>query len=92
MRNVMSNDTMVQLAVNTIRPLDRPQQANSGHPGTPMALRPGLVTPDAAVVDAASHDDGVDTDYGSRHPSVSLDDIRRFRQIDSRAPGHPEYR
>src|SRR5262249_11493719 len=24
-------------------------------------------------------------------PSVSLDDIRRFRQIDSRAPGHPEY-
>jgi transketolase len=25
------------------------------------------------------------------HPSVSLDDIRRFRQLDSRAPGHPEY-
>jgi transketolase len=24
-------------------------------------------------------------------PSVSLDDIRRFRQLDSRAPGHPEY-
>jgi transketolase len=24
-------------------------------------------------------------------PSVTLDDIRRFRQIDSRAPGHPEY-
>jgi len=24
-------------------------------------------------------------------PSVSLDDIRRFRQIGSRAPGHPEY-
>jgi transketolase len=24
--------------------------------------------------------------------SVSLDDIRRFRQIDSKAPGHPEYR
>src|SRR5258705_4306917 len=23
--------------------------------------------------------------------SVSLDDIRRFRQIDSKAPGHPEY-
>jgi transketolase len=23
--------------------------------------------------------------------SVSLDDIRRFRQLDSRAPGHPEY-
>ncbi|HAB18453.1 MAG TPA: transketolase [Verrucomicrobiota bacterium] len=25
------------------------------------------------------------------HPSVTLDDIRRFRQIDSKAPGHPEY-
>jgi transketolase len=25
------------------------------------------------------------------HPSVSLDDIRRFRQLDSKAAGHPEY-
>lgn len=25
-------------------------------------------------------------------PAVSLDDIRRFRQLDSRCPGHPEYR
>jgi transketolase len=25
------------------------------------------------------------------HPSVSLDDIRHFRQLESRAPGHPEY-
>ena len=34
----------------------------------------------------------VDADYEKLgHPSVSLDDIRRFRQIDSRAPGHPEY-
>ena len=24
-------------------------------------------------------------------PSVTLEDIRRFRQIDSKAPGHPEY-
>ena len=24
-------------------------------------------------------------------PSVSLDDIRHFRQLDSKAPGHPEY-
>jgi transketolase len=24
-------------------------------------------------------------------PSVSLDDIKRFRQLDSKAPGHPEY-
>jgi transketolase len=35
----------------------------------------------------------VDPDYeivGA--PSVSLDDIKKFRQLDSRAPGHPEYR
>jgi transketolase len=34
----------------------------------------------------------VDADYERLgHPSVSLDDIRRFRQLDSKAPGHPEY-
>jgi transketolase len=25
-------------------------------------------------------------------PAVSLDDLKRFRQLDSKAPGHPEYR
>jgi transketolase len=35
----------------------------------------------------------VNADYETLgKPSVSLDDIRRFRQLDSRAPGHPEYR
>ena len=34
----------------------------------------------------------VDADYEILgQPSVSLDDIRRFRQLDSKAPGHPEY-
>jgi transketolase len=34
----------------------------------------------------------VDADYEVLgRPSVSLDDIRHFRQLDSRAPGHPEY-
>ena len=34
----------------------------------------------------------VNADYENLgHPSVSLDDIRRFRQLDSKAPGHPEY-
>ena len=34
----------------------------------------------------------VNADYESLgHPSVTLDDIRHFRQLDSRAPGHPEY-
>jgi transketolase len=34
----------------------------------------------------------VDAEYESvGQPSVTLDDIRNFRQLDSRAPGHPEY-
>jgi transketolase len=35
----------------------------------------------------------VDPDYEVvGEPSVSLDDITRFRQLDSKCPGHPEYR
>jgi transketolase len=35
----------------------------------------------------------VDADYERLGlPSVTLNDIRNFRQLDSRAPGHPEYR
>ena len=37
-----SSTSIEQLAINTIRTLsmDGVQQANSGHPGTPMALAP----------------------------------------------------
>src|SRR5438128_8740511 len=35
----------------------------------------------------------VDSDYERLgQPAVTLDDIRRFRQLGSKAPGHPEYR
>jgi transketolase len=35
----------------------------------------------------------VDADYERLgEPAVTLDDIRRFRQLSSKAPGHPEYR
>jgi transketolase len=35
----------------------------------------------------------VDADYEQLgQPAVSLDDIRHFRQLGSKAPGHPEYR
>jgi len=35
----------------------------------------------------------VDPDYEVLgKPAVSLEDLRRFRQLDSKAPGHPEYR
>jgi transketolase len=34
----------------------------------------------------------VNADYETLgHPSVTLDDIRHFRQLESKAPGHPEY-
>jgi transketolase len=34
----------------------------------------------------------VDTEGNdTRRPAVSLEDIRQFRQLDSRTPGHPEY-
>jgi len=119
----MTNNEMVQLAVNTIRTLsiDAVQAAKSGHPGTPMALAPLVYTIWNRVMDFDPQDpiwpnrdrfvlsnghasmllwsvlhltktQAVDADYENLgHPSVSLDDIRRFRQIDSRAPGHPEY-
>src|SRR5258707_7080001 len=42
----MTNEELDQLSINTIRTLsiDAVQQANSGHPGTPMALAPLVYT------------------------------------------------
>ena len=35
----------------------------------------------------------VDSEYKvEQKPAISLDDIKRFRQLDSKTPGHPEYR
>jgi transketolase len=40
-----------------------------------------------------SETQAVNADYERLgEPAVSLDDIRRFRQLGSKAPGHPEYR
>src|SRR4029077_20368612 len=119
----MSDQTLDQLSINTIRTLsiDAVQQANSGHPGTPMALAPLVYTiwnrtmrldPEdpiwpnrdrfvlsnghaSMLLWSVLHLTGtksVNADYERLgEPSVSLDDIRRFRQLDSKAPGHPEY-
>lgn len=116
--------TMDQLSINTIRTLsmDAVQAANSGHPGTPMAMAPTVYTlwqrrlrfdPDDPIwpnrdrfvlsIGHASmllysmlHLTGVkavDADYERLgEPSVTLDDIKRFRQLGSKCPGHPEYR
>jgi len=112
------------LCINTIRTLsmDAVQQANSGHPGTPMALAPVAyclwqnhlrfdpldpVWPnrDRFVLSAGHasmllysllHLAGVRSVNKNYEilgtPSVSLDDIKKFRQLHSKCPGHPEYR
>ena len=119
----MAQDPQVELAINTIRTLsiDAVQQAESGHPGTPMALAPAVYALWNRVMRFDPQDpiwpnrdrfvlsnghasmllwsvlhltrtQAVNADYEMvGHPAVSLDDVRRFRQLDSRAPGHPEY-
>ena len=113
-----------ELSVNTIRTLamDAVQAANSGHPGTPMAMAPTVYTvwqrflrfdPDDPIwpnrdrfVLSIGHASmllysvlhlcgvkAVDAEYERLgEPAVTLDDIKRFRQLDSKCPGHPEYR
>ncbi|HEX9072062.1 MAG TPA: transketolase, partial [Pseudolabrys sp.] len=101
--------------------MDAVQQADSGHPGTPMALAPVIYTlwqrflrfdPDdpiwpnrdrfvlsnghaSMLLYAMLHLTGVkavNAEYErSDEPTVTLDDIKRFREIDSKCPGHPEY-
>ncbi|HUB66932.1 MAG TPA: transketolase [Candidatus Methylacidiphilales bacterium] len=113
-----------QQAINTIRTLciDAVQQANSGHPGTPMAMAPVVYTlwqeflrfdPEdpiwpnrdrfvlsaghaSALLYAMLHLTGV-VSVNAKYErlgelSVKLDDLKRFRQLDSKCPGHPEYR
>jgi transketolase len=113
-----------ELAVTTIRTLamDAVQAANSGHPGTPMAMAPVAYTlwqeflrydPDDPIwfnrdrfilsVGHAStllysilHLAGVkavNPQYERLGDlAVTLEDIKRFRQLDSKTAGHPEYR
>jgi transketolase len=117
-------DELDELCVNTIRTLsiDAIQKANSGHPGTPMALAPVAYTiwqrflrfdpaqpiwpnRDRFVLSAGHasmllysllHLAGVkavDPDYEIEgRLSITLEDIESFRQLDSKAAGHPEYR
>ncbi len=112
------------LSINTIRTLsmDAVQAANSGHPGTPMALAPVVYTlwqkvlrfdpadpiwldRDRFVLSVGHasmllysilHLTGVkavSSDYEIEgEPAVSLEQIKKFRQLDSKCPGHPEYR
>jgi transketolase len=100
-----------QLCVDTIRTLamDAVQQADSGHPGTPMALAPVAYTlwqrflrfdpQDPAWPNrdrfVLSNGHASMLLYALLHltgvKAVTLDEIKRFREIDSLCPGHPEY-
>jgi transketolase len=119
----VSNLTVEQLAIDTIRTLsmDAVQAANSGHPGTPMALAPVAFQvwtsalrydPNAPLwpnrdrfVLSCGHASmllysmihlagikAVDRDgkVASR-PSITLDNIKNFRQMGSPCAGHPEH-
>ncbi|MFA5501277.1 MAG: transketolase [Sulfurovaceae bacterium] len=86
---------------------DMVQQANSGHPGAPMGLadiaivlgehlrhnphNPSWLNRDRLVF-SGGH--GSALIYSLLHLwgyDVSLDDLKSFRQLDSKTPGHPEY-
>jgi transketolase len=111
-------------SINTIRTLcmDAVQQANSGHPGTPMAMAPVVyllwqeylrfdpedpIWPDRdRFILSAGHAStllysmlhlagvkAVNRKYERLGElAVSLEDLKNFRQLHSKCPGHPEYR
>ena len=121
---MLTTTDLDSLSINTIRTLsmDAVQMANSGHPGTPMALAPVAyalwqrhlrfdpedpIWPDRdRFVLSAGHASmllysllhlagvkAVNPKYETLGQlAVSLDDIKNFRQLESRCPGHPEYR
>jgi transketolase len=99
-----------QLTINTIRTLsmDAVQKAESGHPGTPMALAPLAYK---LFMQHMNHDPSdpawYDRDrfvlscghasmllYSSLYLAgygLTIEDLKQFRQWESRTPGHPEY-
>jgi transketolase len=119
-----NEDQLDKLCINTIRTLsmDAVQQANSGHPGTPMSMAPVAyclwqsflrfdpehpiwanrdrfvlsIGHASALLYSILHLCGVkavDPMYEVLGKlSVELEDIKNFRQLDFKCPGHPEYR
>ena len=121
---LVTSQQLDTLSINTIRTLamDAVQKANSGHPGTPMALAPVAYIlwqqflrfdPEDPIwpnrdrfILSNGHASmllysllylsgvrAVNPKYERLgEPAVSLEDIKNFRQLGSKSPGHPEYR
>ncbi|WP_099210656.1 transketolase [Gluconobacter cerinus] len=114
--------TLPELGINTIRTLsmDAVERANSGHPGTAMALAPAMY----ALWQHDLNYDPADPLWPARdrfvlsvghasmllystlfltgvrdiqdgkvvdQPALTVEDLKQFRQLSSRTPGHPEY-
>ena len=119
----LESDPIEKLAIDTIRTLcmDAVQAANSGHPGTPMALAPVMYSVWQKLRFDPAHPIWSNRDrfvlsaghastllYSALHLAgvksvnpqyevlgelaVPLEDLKKFRQLDSKCPGHPEYR
>ena len=98
------------LSINTVRTLsmDAVQKANSGHPGTPMALAPiayvlytqhmrhnpadpGWPNRDRFVLSCGHASMLIYSALYLSGYDLTLDDLKQFRQWESKTPGHPEY-
>src|SRR3954452_13608261 len=106
-----SGQSLEDLCINAIRVLsmDAVQKADSGHPGTPMALAPlayvlwtrhlrydpsdpNWLNRDRFVLSAGHASMLVYSVLYLTGYDLTLEDIKQFRQWESKTPGHPEYR
>ncbi|NPA55853.1 MAG: transketolase, partial [Epsilonproteobacteria bacterium] len=86
---------------------DMVQEANSGHPGAPLGLADIMVVLSEYLTLNPKNPNFINRDrlvFSGGHASslvysmlhlwgfdVSLDDLKNFRQLGSKTPGHPEY-
>ncbi|MDP2078603.1 MAG: transketolase [Sulfuricurvum sp.] len=87
---------------------DMVQQANSGHPGAPMGLADIAVVLSQHMAHNPKDPTWLNRDrlvFSGGHGTgliyslnylwgygLEIDDLKQFRQLDSKTPGHPEYR